>query len=74
MEREPTVHIRERCPACAGEGSQAVEKSAGHVDWSKAVSCDTCDGEGHVSTWIGIGEFRRLLERAPPDPDRAGSA
>ena len=65
MDPHATVLVRERCPDCAGEGSRPVSKGTGHVSWSKTVSCATCEGTGHRSRWVELGELQRMLEHAP---------
>jgi hypothetical protein len=73
MESERSVLVREPCPDCDGRGSRGVEKSAGHVSWSKAVDCASCQGKGHISRWVELDEFQRLLDRASStEPERAG--
>lgn len=62
MDREPTVLIREICQACDGAGKQRIEAGAGHVSWTKTADCAACDGNGYVSRWARLSEFRDLLD------------
>ena len=63
MELEPSVQIREPCERCDGKGVRKVEAGAGHAQWARRVACDHCEGSGHRTRWISLGELKALLER-----------
>ena len=57
------VQIREPCDACDVSGTQRVQAGTGHVRWARRVVCEACDGSGHRTRWITLGELRLLLDR-----------
>jgi DnaJ-class molecular chaperone len=63
MTEEIKIHIRKPCAACGGTGMVPASKRT----WDDLPRffdhsyCPCCEGEGYFEVWVGLGEFRELL-------------